>query len=414
MTKTRKAFPKTEREIAEWLITEYRPMGGGDLGVAAQVASPGAGALGDNVFDLWPQSALTDIVRRALLTAWETIPSPGEQIAPLKPVGDRVIRRDIAEIAPFGIGKFRAPNGTPAIFAPKINYNEESTELLILDEMSPIDEELYIRMTSDVPAIRARAGVDIATTGKLMQIRHEKLTEKMRWQAFKGEPIYVEFEAGQQQKIEYKYAENHKPKAAVPWTDKINATPIDDIRSWQKIIANSVGVYGSRIHMNSYTYEKLQRSNQARGYLTPSDRNVFLPKPEDIAALLWGSTESDAQGGRAAEAPTIIVTDAGWRPESNEVAGEFGYNRGQDAITTYLENGQVMITTPYVFEGENIADVADGPVLMTDTWNSFRKKVGPQSWILLDHQSTTMYLRQSCSRIVRLRRPQCFLVGQAF
>ena len=409
------AFGKemTNRQIQEWFATKYRPLAGG-AGVAADISEPGAAVLGNDVFDLYPQSALTDIVLRALETAWETIPHIGSDIAPLKTVYDRKIRRDVAEVAAFGIGQFRAPDATPPIFTPKIQFTEEVNDLLILDEMSPITEDLYIRMTSDVPSIRARAGVDLATLGKILQLRHEHLTEVMRWQAFKGNPLVVNFSGGQSLEIKYNYLATHKPSASVPWTDRINSTPIDDMRAWQKIIGNDIGVYGSRFHMNSYTFEKLQRSNQARGYLTQTDRNSFLPKVEDIQNLLWGSTPSDAQGGVAAEPPVIIVSDAGYREETSEVASSFGYARGQTAITQFLQNGEILLTTSYVFEGENIADVADGPVIISDTWNSLRKTVGAQSELIIDHRIKNIYLRQACSRFVRLRRPQAFLLAKAF
>src|SRR3984957_2656978 len=388
----------------------------GAAGVSARVCSPGEGALGQDVFDLWPQTALTDISLRALETAWETVPHIGAEIAPLKPVYDRKIRRDIAEVAPFGIGQFRAPDATPSIYNPTINYIEEVQELLILDEMTEIREDLWIRMTSDNASIRARAGVDLATIGKILQMRHERLTEVMRWQVFKGLPLTVNFSGGQKIEITPSYLSTHKPSAAVPWTDRLNSTPIDDMRGWQKIIGNDAGVYGSRFHMNSQTYEKLQRSNQARGYLTQTDRNTFLPTPEDICSLLWGSTPSDAQGGVAAEAPMIVVSDAGYRAETGEAAGSglTGYNRGQTAITNYLGNGEILLTTSYVFEGENIADVADGPVVISDTWNSLRKDIGAQSELIINHNSKTTFMRQGCSRFVRMRRPQAFLLAKAF
>ena len=388
----------------------------GGAGVGAEVSYPGVGAAGDNVFDLYPQAALTDIVLRALEQAWETIPHIGAEIAPLKPVMDRKIKRDIAEVAPFGIGQFRAPDATPAIFNPTINYVEEVNDLLLLDEMTEIKEDLWIRMTSDVPAIRARAGIDLATIGKILQIRHERLTEVMRWKVFKGEPLTINFSGGQALEIKSSYLSTHKPSAAVPWTDRINSTPIDDIRSWQKLIGNDAGVYGSRLHMNSQTYEKLQRSNQARGYLTETDRNTFLPTPEDICSLLWGSTPSDAQGGVAAEAPMIIVSDAGYRAETGEAAGAglTGYNRGQTSITNYIGNGEILLTTSYVFEGENIADTADGPVVLSDTWNSLRKDIGAQSELIINHDSKTTFMRQGCSRFVRMRRPQCFALAKCY
>lgn len=400
-------------ELSEFGI----PSIAGAAGVAAEVSTPGVGTVGDNVFDLWPQASLTDISLRALETAWESIGYIGQDIAPLKPVYDRKVRRDIAEVAPFGIGQFRAPDATPSIYNPTINYIEEIQELLILDEMTEIKEDLWIRMVSDNPAIRARAGIDLATLGKVLQIRHERLTEVMRWKVFKGETLVVNFQGGQKIEIKPSYLETHKVSATVPWTDRINSTPIDDMRGWQKIIGNDVGVYGSRFHMNSQTFQYLQRSNQARGYLTQTDRNVFLPKVDDINTLLWGSTSSDAQGGAAAEAPMIIVSDAGYREETGEAAGAglTGYNRGQSAITTFLKNGEILLTTSYVFEGENIADTLDGPVLVADNWNSApRVGIGAQSELIINRNNYNQYMRQGCSRFVRMRRPQCFLIAKAF
>jgi hypothetical protein len=405
----------SENNIPVNPITGLAEMSGG-AGVNAEIFTPGPGTVGNNVFDIWPQAALTDISLRALETAWESIAYIGANIAPLKPVYDRKIRRDIAEVAPFGIGQFRAPDATPQIYNPTINYVEEVQELLILDEMTEIKEDLWIRMTSDDPVIRARAGIDLATLGKVLQLRHERLTEVMRWKVFKGEELVVKFSGNQEIKIKPSYLETHKVSATVPWTDRLNSTPIDDMRGWQKIIGNDAGVYGSRFHMNSQTYQYLQRSNQARGYLTQTDRNVFLPKPEDIKTLLWGSTESDAQGGVAAEEPMIIVTDSGYREETGKAAGTglTGYERGQAAITNFLKNGEILVTTSYVFEGENIADTLDGPVLVSDSWNSLRKEIGAQSELIINRNNYNQYMRQGCSRFVRMRRPQCFLLAKCF
>lgn len=420
MAKARKTQFETLKEFwkkNDTQLNEYGmpPIAGG-AGVTAEVSSPGPGTVGNNVFDLWPQAALTDISLRALETAWESIAYIGADIAPLKPVYDRKFRRDIAEVAPFGIGQFRAPDATPSIYNPTINYVEESQELLILDEMTEIKEDLWIRMTSDDPAIRARTGIDLATLGKVLQLRHERLTEVMRWKVFKGEELVVKYSGGQELKIKPSYLETHKVSATVPWTDRLNSTPIDDMRGWQKIIGNDAGVYGSRFHMNSQTYQYLQRSNQARGYLTQTDRNVFLPTPDDIKTLLWGSTASDAQGGAAAEEPMIIVTDSGYREETGNKAGTglTGYERGQSAITNFLKNGEILLTTSYVFEGENIADTLDGPVLVSDSWNSLRKEIGAQSELIINRNNYNQYMRQGCSRFVRMRRPQSFLIAKAF
>jgi hypothetical protein len=396
---------KLSAKLAEMSLEEFR---------AFYPAMAGGGVPDLNVFDIYAQAAITDLVRRNLATVWETIPAPGEEIAPLVPVYDRTIKREIAEVAAFGVGQFRAPDASPKIFSPRINYTQEVTELLLLDEMTEIKEDLWLRMTSPTPAIQARAGVDLVTNGRMLQIRNERLTEVMRWAAFKGQPIVVNYDPSgtgaptQQLQITYNYLSTHKPSAGVPWTDRINSTPIDDLRAWQQIIGNDLGVFGSKIHMNSTTYQYLQRSNQARGYLTPTDRNNALPKVEDIESLLWGSTPSDAQGVSAAEPPKIIVTDAGYRSEAEN------YNRGMGAVTRYLGNGEVLMTGPYTFEGERIADVADGLVALSESFQSLKWAQGPQSEIIVDHRAKTHFFRQASARFVRLRRPAAFLLGKAY
>lgn len=385
-------------DFSKMSLEEFRalyPMGGGQ---SADI----------NVFDVYQQAAITDLVRRNMLTVLETVPTFGADIAPLVPVYDRQIKREVAEVAAFGIGQFRAPDASPKIYAPKINYTQEVTELLLLDEMTEIKEDLWLRMTSPTEAIRARAGVDLVTNGRILQMRNERLTEVMRWAAFKGQPIIVNYDNGQQLQISYNYLNTHKPNAAIPWSDRVNATPIDDMRAWQQIVGNDIGVFASKMHMNSNTFAYLQRSNQARGYLTPTDRNLALPKIEDIEALLWGSTPSDSQGVQAAAPPKIIVSDAGYRSETEN------YNRGMGAVTKYLQNGEVLVTTEYTFEGEHIADVADGMVALSQDFQTLRWAQGPQSEIVINHESKTQFFRQGSARFVRLRRPQAFLLGKAY
>lgn len=362
-----------------------------------------------NVFDVFQQSAITNLVRRNLLTVLETVPDFGAQIAPLVPCYDRTIKREVAEIAAFGIGQFRAPDASPRIYVPKMTFMQEVVSLLLLDEMTPITEDLWLRMTSPTPAIRARAGVDLVTNGRILQLRNERLTEVMRWAMFKGNALVVNYDGGSAT-ITWPYLSSHKPSATIPWTDHINATPIDDLRAWQQIIANDVGVFASRIHMNTTTFSHLQRSNQARGYLTPTDRNTYLPRVDDIETLLWGGTggPTNDQGVGAAPTPTIMVSDAGYRDETQ------GYNRGMGAITKFLQNGEVLLTTEYVHEGERIADVADGMVALSASFDALKFEQGPQSEIVIDHQSKTQFQRQASARFPRMRRPEAFEKATAF
>ncbi len=366
----------------------------------------GAQVADQNVFDIYAQAAITDLVRRNLETVLERLPYIGMQIAPLIPCYDRTIKREIAEVAAFGIGQFRAPDATPKIFIPKMAFTQEVSSLLLLDEMIEIKEDLWLRMTSRDESIRARAGVDLVTQGRMLQLRNERLTEVMRWAMFKGTSLIVDYDNSgygttQSATITWPYMSTHSITSAVPWTDRVNSTPIDDIRSGQQLIANDIGVYASRIHQNTITFSNLQRSNQARGYLTPTDRNVYLPTAADIQTLLWGGG-TDETDNALAPTPKLVVTDSGYRDETQ------GYARGMGALTKYLLNGEVLFTTEYIHEGERIADVADGMVALSAAFNELKWVQGPQSEIIVDHGSKTHFFRQASARFPRLRRPEAF------
>jgi hypothetical protein len=369
----------------------------------------GGSVADENVYDVFQQAAITDLVRRNLLTVLETVPDMGDNIAPLVQCYDRTIKREIAEVASFGIGQIRAPDASPRIYIPKLTFTQEVVSLLLCDEMTPITEDLWLRMTSPTPAVKARAGVDLVTNGRILQLRNERLTEVMRWAMFKGNPLVVNYDTGSVT-ITWPYMASHKVSSTVPWTDHVNATAIDDLRAWQQIVANDVGTFASKIHMNSVTFSHLQRGNQARGYLTQTDRNTFLPKMEDITNLLWGGTggPTNSQGVGAAPPPEIVVSDAGYRDETQ------GYNRGMGALTKYLQNGEVLLTTEYVHEGERIADVADGMVALSASFTELVWKQGPQSEIVIDHGSKTQFFRQASARFPRMRRPEAFARATAF
>src|ERR1700757_3477238 len=358
-----------------------------------------------NVFDVFQQATFTDLVRRRLQTMFESIPAIGPTIAPTYPVHDRTIEREIAEVAAFGVAQFRAPDATPAIYTPSIRYTQEVVSLLLIDEMQRIAEDLHLKLTSPTPNVRVRAGVDLVTASAILQLRNENRTEWMRWQAFLGNNIVVQYpQTGQQITVTYNYYAGHKPTVSIPWTDRANATPIDDMIAWQTQIADDLGYYGCNFHMNSVTWKALQRCNQPRGYLTQTDRNVFLPTKSDICSLLLGG-DSDShlttQDNRVGQAPRIIVSDAGYRDTTA------GYSRGLSAMTKYIPDYTVLLTGPYVFEGEPIADVADGMVAIRQDFNRLGWLQGMQSEILLDHY--THYFRQASARFVRLRRPEAFL-----
>lgn len=346
---------------------------------------------GPGVFDVWDQATNTELVKRSVETAWERGATIGKQIAPLFPVRDRQIKLETMEIYAFGKGRFKAEDATPPIYTPKTKWTEEEIDLALLEEMTVVQESLLHKLKSDDEKIRNRAGADILTRGRALQLRNERLTEWMRWQAFLTGtlPIAYDDESGQNFVIDYQVPSTHFVTPTTPWTNLANSTPVDDLRLWQRLIANDAEAYGTKIHMDSDTYTLIEQSAQVRAKLTGTQTDLFLATREQIQRLLYEGTE-------------IIVTDAGYREEAA------GVNRGRSQLTKYLPYGKVLITTDYNLEGEKIADVADGLVAIQTDWNAIDLRPGMQSEVLIKGTSKTHFWRQASSRMVRLRNPNAF------
>lgn len=347
------------------------------------------------VFDIKDQAALTEVVTREVELALEKEPFLGSQIAPTFPVQDRVIKLETVEVHAFGKGQFKAPDATPALYTPKIKISEEGIELALLEEMTVIKESQWHRLESKDDSIRRAAGLDVLTRAKALQIRNERLTEWLRWQAFQGEVIIRYPNDAQTIVLNYGIPAAHKPTASIPWTSRATATPITNLRAWQKLTANAVGHMATRIHMNSDTWEELEYNEQVRAYLTDGSRDVFLPEESDIKRLLRAGTE-------------FIIHDGGYREESA------GVERGQGTITHYIPDGYVLLTTPYVIEGERIADMADGLVAVSTGYNALELRQGSQSEVMVDHATKAHMWRQASARIPRIRRPGAFVWAKVF
>ncbi len=340
-----------------------------------------------NVFD---QAALTGVVNRPLVKAIESEPTIGERIAPLFPVQGRQVKLRYRDIEAFGLGQYRAPGATPPLAEFQSELEERVIGLVLLDEMHRINDEDYLNLTSADENVRAAAGLSIVERGNALAIRNRRLTEALRWQAFSGE-VTVTYQSGSQVKIDYGITQ--KPEADVAWSDTANSDPIADLKAWQKLPANTLGVYATKIHMSSDTWDLILENDKLTDYLTGTDRPLMVPKKEDVMSLLREGTE-------------IIITDAGYR------ATGVGTARGLPSRTPYLPEGKVLITTPYTVDGEPIADMPDGQVIVSTGYNQVAVKQGAQSEVMLEHMSKTHFIRYASARIPRIRQPEAFVYAE--
>lgn len=337
-------------------------------------------------FNIFDQAALTGVINRPMVKKVESDPTIGERIMPLFDVQSRQVKLRARDVEAFGLGQYRAPGATPPLVEFQSELEENVVSLVLLDEMHRINDEDYLNLQSADANQRAAAGLSIVERGNALAIRNRRLTEALRWQAFSGE-VVVTYQSGSQVKIDYGITQ--KPTSSDDWADTANSDPIADLKAWQKL-PNVIGEYGLNIHIGSDDWENVLNNDKLTDYLTGTDRPLMVPKEEDVMALLRPGTN-------------IIVTDAGYR------ATGVGTDRSLSSRTPYLPKGKVLITTPYSVDGEPIADMPDGQVIVSTGYNSVAIRQGPQSEVMLEHMSKTHFIRYASARIPRIRVPEAFV-----
>lgn len=341
-------------------------------------------------FDIWDQSVLTDLIVRPLTTQFEDNPRLGDLIAPVVPIQSRTAKVRTVQTKAFGKGQFKAPDATPGLYKADQTWQESVIELALLEEMERISGEDWIRLNSSDEIVRKAAGVDLVTRGQILQLRNERLTEWMRWQAFSG-ALTVTYPSGSSLYIDYGFPAGHKPTVGTLWSNTASADPIADIRAWSNLIAKDLGYYGVRLHMSSTTYDYLVRNANIKSYLTATNRSMLIPTKQDILSLLRDGTD-------------IVLYDNGFRDESA------GTSRGvPDSLTRFLPDGKVLMTSDYVIEGQPIAETLDGQVLVSNGYNSLDIRQGAQSEVIVDHMSKAHFWRQASARIPRITYPEAFV-----
>lgn len=348
------------------------------------------------VFDIWDQGLLTHIIQRppdgrAPGAAEDTTPVLGEQIAPLTPVNTRNVKVKVSELKPFGTGQFRAPDATPPLYKPAVAWSEVELELVLIDEMELISEEDWLKLNSTDENYRLSAGASLVDRGRILRLRNQRATEKLRWQAFSG-VAEVDYPSGDKLFIDYGLPTGHSLTVSTLWSDTTNADPVSDVQSWSELIAADCGFYGNKIHMNSKTYNYLINNTKIKNainFYAPSANTIYRPRREDILNL-FTSFATDVQ---------IVIYDNGYRAEGTTTIGV-------GSITKYIPDGYVFMTTDYSIDGVPIADVPDGLVQVRTGYNQTAIRQGEQAEVLVEGIPGNHLLRYASARIPRLLIPE--------
>ncbi len=347
----------------------------------------------DQMFD---QAVLTDLVVGPVETQMEAAPTLGSQVAPVNPIQARSARIQASKLHAVGIGQFKAPNAVPPLMDITGRERDEYViELALLEEMHRIDSERYLRLQSTDENIRNSELRSLVEIGQILQLRNERLTEKMRWDAFSGQ-LVVNYQTNGDSgmvstlTIDYPIPSGNKPTASPLWSNTSTSDPIADIKAWQKQVADESGFYGTKLHMSTDVWELVITNENLKTYFNIPVGQPFIPTEADVLSLLRAGT-------------TITITDAGYRDES------VGASVAAADHTRYLPVDKVLITTEYSIDGQNIADTLDGQVEVSTGYNTTAILQGAQSEVILDHMSKNRFLRQASARIPRLLVPEAFL-----
>jgi len=321
----------------------------------------------------------------------------GEQIAPLTSVSTRNVKVHVNELKPFGTGQFRAPDATPPLYKPSVALSEVELELVLLDEMERISEEDWMKLNSNDDNYRLSAGASLVDRGRILRLRNQRATEKLRWQAFSGTAT-VTYPTGDKLVIDYGLPTGHKPTASVLWSDATNADPASDVQAWSELIAADSGFYGNKLHMNFKTFNYLVNSTKIKNMINiyvPTANNIYRPRREDILQIFSNfATNID-----------IVIYNNGYRDEG-------ATSIGVGSITKYLPDGYVLMTTDYTLDGVPIADMPDGLVQVRTGYNQTALRQGEQAEVLVEGIPGNHLLRYASARIPRLLVPEAFVYAK--
>lgn len=364
-------------------------------------------------FDLWDQVTITDITRAAVDRVLGQQERVANQFAPITPTRLEKIGR--ARVKLRALGKARgaiADDATPPIYRPEMRFVEEGFSLLRLGEMTPVEESLRRKLElngtdSQSQEERDRAGVDIITRARALQIRQENLSDYYVMRAVQDGVLQVAVANPPNAStmtafyIDYEFPATNRVTLATPLTDLVNGKPITAMRAIQAAVRKNSGEWGVEFWFSSELWQLILQSQEVLNSFTwNAPANGTRIATEDmIKQLLYEPSRVQ-----------FNITDAGWYEEAAE------YNIENDLDKSrWLDKEKIIVTTGgSTFRGEPIAEMYDGMVPVQTGWNSYDYRgPGPQSYVQLIGANLTLMWRQEARRLPMIHHPECLAVVQA-
>jgi len=276
---------------------------------------------------------------------------------PIKAFNGRKVKLSVREVAGAGLAAFKADNANTPIITGQGEVQELYMELLTIAEKYVLNASDLIALNSPDNAVAAGAARTIVDLGVTLRRRNINRTRWMAWQAVKdaltitypsGATIAVDFDLNGDGQNDF-FSDSHLPSPAVDWDhqdsdSRYDTDIITDVYTWTKLIGDDLGVAPQEciLHMNSTTWRTVRR-------------NKWILEEAGVTA---GGSDVD----RRRPAKIAEVADA------LDVAGieiVNGFYLEEDMTRTknyFLDDAEILITSPYVVNGTPIAEMYDGLV----------------------------------------------------
>lgn len=312
-----------------------------------------------------------------------------KSLAPGRTYTRRRMRVKLDEYRPFGAGQYKAPNAAYPVAQARTRTIELWISAVDLAEQVVMQETHFLESADALVAETAL--LDLIGQGRWLLRRNWRTEELMRRDVLWNQ-LNITFPNGATigPLATYgNYAATHIVQNAISWATVATAVPLNDVRTWRRLIKRDSDNRAAIMHINETWYHNLRMTTQMRNIMpnVPKTGSTLGTKGE-LADLL--------------EIDDIIIYDGGWTRESDGV------------FVDMMRQGYIILTTDYVIDGQPILETGEFPIMIpTDDGADIRLVPAGEAdthWVT-DPVNVQKYLRCHTARMVWINRPDCIVLA---
>jgi len=343
--------------------------------------------------DVYNQYVLTKIVEKRA-SEHEIYKVP---FAPLISYDDRQVLIHVTDYRPSGLAPFKADEGSTPVLQTGGKVEERRLDLVVISEEAVIRAKTMLHLASSDENIRRGAAQDIVGLGRTLRVRNTQRTMWMAWQAVQdnlsitypdGGAISIDFDLDASSHND-SWSGSHVVTPSTDWDDA-SADIIGDIETWTELIEDDHGADQSTciLHLNGKTWRQVKENTAIQAELSGTQPRITTPKADEVAEIL-GIAE------------LRLINDY--------------YKDTSRTKHKFLDDGKALLTAPYTWNGDNIMEMMDGPVVLVSGDDLVvANNPGAQSEIWVDKGSTTKKIRVTTARMPVLHYPEAFVWASVY